>query len=70
MTAKTAKPMTCPVCGKPITPGQQHKNTIYASHGGIPLSDQAHYPACYLKMHPQVRQPIPPQPQLFATLTN
>lgn len=71
MTAKTAtKPMTCPVCGEPIQPGQEHRNTIYGSVHGIPVSDQAHYPVCYLKKHPRPSIPIPAQPQLFAAALN
>ncbi len=64
----TTKPTTriCPVCGEPVRPGDHTRNTIYKTVHGIPVGDQAHYPACFLKMHPQVRQPIPAQPQLFA----
>ena len=61
----TARPMTCPVCGDPITPGQQHKNTIYTARAGIPTSTQAHYPKCWAICHPQARH-IPAQPALFA----
>lgn len=62
----TAKVMICPVCCKPITAGQRHKNTIYASRNGIPVSDQAHYPACYLQAHRRPSIPVPAQPALFA----
>jgi len=67
-TAKTAnRPMICPVCGGPIQEGQDHKNTVYDVRDSIPLSAQAHYPACYLKQHPRPRLPVVTQPQLFAT---
>jgi len=68
MTAKTAKPMTCPVCGEAIQPGQSHRNTIYAQRDGIPISAQAHYPSCYRAMHP--RPQVATQPVLFATALN
>jgi len=69
-TAKTAKPMTCPVCGEPITDAQGHKNTIYAMRDSVPVSAQAHYPSCYLKQHPRPSIPALAQPMLFAALMN
>jgi len=69
-TQHATRPMTCPVCGEPILPGQSHRNTVYKIVDSVPSSAQAHYPVCYLKKHPQARQPIPAQPSLFAATLN